>query len=62
MANAAEDDAGIDNAHAMRIAWFNAGRVADNTIHVFDAPALNALDVMMIIFNARFVSCAGGTR
>ncbi len=62
MANTAEDDAGFDNTHAVRIAGINAGRVADDTINVFDAPALNALDVMVIIFDARFVSCAGGIR
>jgi hypothetical protein len=44
MANAAEDDAGFDNRHAVRIAAVNAGSVVDETIHVFDAPALNALD------------------
>ena len=62
MANAAEDYARINNTHAMSIAWLNTGSVADDTIHVFDAPALNALDVVMIIFNARFIPCAGGIR
>jgi hypothetical protein len=62
MANTAEDDTGLDNTHAVRIRGFNAGSVADDTIDVFDAPALNALDVVVIIFNARFVPCAGGIR
>ena len=62
MANAAKDDAGFDNTHAVRVAGINAGSVADNTIDVFDAPALNALNMMMIVFNARFVPCAGGIR
>jgi len=62
MANAAKDDAGFDNPHAVRIAGVNAGGVADNTIHIFDAPAFNALDVMVIVVNARFVPRAGGIR
>ena len=62
MTEAAEDYAGFDNTHTVRIAWINAGSVADDTVHVFDAPALNALDVVVIIFNARFVPCADGVR
>lgn len=62
MANAAKDDAGFDNAHAVRIAGLDAGGMADDTINVFDAPALNALDVVVIVFDARFVPCAGGIR
>jgi hypothetical protein len=44
MANAEEDHAGFDHSPAVRIAAVNAGSVADETIHVFDAPALNAFD------------------
>jgi hypothetical protein len=62
MANAAKDDAGFDNTHAVRVAGINAGSVADDTIDVFDAPTLNALDVVVIIFDARFIPCAGGIR
>ncbi len=62
MANATKDDGGFDNTHAMRIAGINAGSVADNAIDVFDAPTLNALDMVVIIFNARFVPGAGGIR
>jgi hypothetical protein len=62
MTEAAEDYAGFDNTHTVRIAWINAGSVADDTIDVLDAPALNALDVVVIIIDARFVPCAGGIR
>ncbi|MFG1293133.1 hypothetical protein V5F45_16480 [Xanthobacter sp. V1C-2] len=46
----------------MRIAWFDAGGMTDNTIHVLDAAASNALDVVVIILNTRFVPRAGGIR
>ena len=62
MANTAEDDTGLDNTHAVRITGFNAGSVADDTIDVFDAPAVNALDVVVIVFDARFVPRADRIR
>ena len=62
MANTAEDDTGLDNTHAVRLAGNKAGSVADDTVDVFDAPASNALDVVVIIFNARFVARADGIR
>jgi hypothetical protein len=62
VANTAEDDTGLENTHAVRIGGFNARSVADDTVDVFDTPALNALDVVVIIIDARFVPCAGGVR
>jgi hypothetical protein len=62
MANAAKDDAGFDDAHTMRTRWRKARGGADNTIHVFDPAAFNALKVVMIIVDACFVPSAGGVR
>lgn len=60
MANATENDAGLDDAHAVRMVRIKAWGVPDNAIHIFDAAALNALDMMMIVVDACLVTGAVG--
>ncbi len=62
MANTAKDDGGFYNTHAVGITGMNARSVANNTIHVFDTSTLNTLDVMVIVFNTRFIPCTGRIR
>ncbi len=59
---AAENDAGFDNADAVRMGGFKARGAAQNTIDIFDPSAGNALYVVMVISDACFVTGAGRVR
>lgn len=57
-ADAPKDDVCFKNAHAVGIAWREAGGCADGAGHVFDAVADNALYVVVVVVTVQFVVCA----
>ena len=59
LADAAEHDAGFDDAHAVGMARRQAGRLPYHAVDVLDPAAAYALDVMVVVLDSRLVAGAG---